>query len=88
MIFVDAGVWIARFYPTDQHHVRASQWLRQNRQPLITTDYIVDEALTVLKARGQAQRALELGRLFFDGSLAIIHYLSADEIERAWRIFQ
>jgi len=41
VIFVDTGAWIARFYSADQHHPVALHWFRQNRQPLVTTDYIV-----------------------------------------------
>jgi predicted nucleic acid-binding protein len=88
MIFVDTGGWIARFYPADQHHSEALQWFGQNRQVLITTDYIVDEALTLLKARGQLRRAFELGELFFSGKLTHVHYLTEEDILAGWAIFR
>ena len=88
MIFVDAGAWVGCFYPADQHHTAALRWLRQNQQPLITTDYVIDEALTVLKARGELQRALELGELFFGGNLSQVHYLTDSDILSAWQIFR
>lgn len=88
MIFVDTGAWIARFYPADQHHNKALAWFRQNRQVLVTTDYIVDEALTLLKARGQLRRAVELGGLFFGGKLTRLYYLTEDDILAGWEVFR
>ena len=51
-IFVDAGAWIARSNPRDQHHdtaVAMYTHLVQQRIPLLTTDYVVDEAVTRLR---------------------------------------
>ena len=67
MIFVDTGAWFASVMPSDRDHEAAGQWLSQNIQPLITTDYVIDETLTLLKARGQMGRAAALGEQFFRG---------------------
>lgn len=88
MIFIDAGGWIARFYSADQYHVAASRWFRQNKQTLVTTDYIIDEALTLMRARGEPRLALKLGALFFGGGLASIYYLTEDDIQAAWQVFR
>lgn len=45
MIFVDTGAWFASVVPSDIDHASASQWLNQNVEPLLTTDYIIDETL-------------------------------------------
>lgn len=42
MIFVDTGAWFASVVPSDADHASASQWLKQNSQPLLTTDYIIE----------------------------------------------
>ena len=65
MIFVDTVAWFASVVPSDRDHAAATRWPSQNTQPLITTDYIVDETLTLLKVRGQALRAALLGEQFF-----------------------
>ena len=80
MIFVDTGAWFASVVPTDRDHAVAVRWLRHNTQPLITTDYVVDETLTLLKARGQALRAETLGDEFFRGTLATMYYLTEADI--------
>ena len=69
-IFVDTGAWFARFVPTDPDHPAAKVWLDRNTSPLITTDYIVDELLTLLKVRGEYQRALEIGPNLFGARCA------------------
>ena len=48
MIFVDTGAWFASVMPSDREHQAAVQWLSQNIQPFITTDYVIDETLTLL----------------------------------------
>jgi predicted nucleic acid-binding protein len=88
MILVDTGAWFARFIPSDPDHAAAIAWLADNDEPLITTDYVIDETLTLMRARGQRRRAVEAGVLFFAGELAEIHYLTAVEIAAAWEVFR
>ncbi|HYP42369.1 MAG TPA: PIN domain-containing protein [Chloroflexia bacterium] len=91
MIFVDTGAWVAFVSPDDQYHRIANQWMRDNRQPFVTTDYVVDETLTLLKARGEPIRAQELGALLIDnnlGSFANLYYLVEDDILNAWQVFR
>ena len=76
MIFVDTGGWYGLSIPEDPNHLAATTWSVQNRHPLLTTDYVVDETLTLLKSRRQRAVALSLARQFFDGSLATIYYLT------------
>ena len=58
MIFVDTGAWFAAAVPSDPNHPAASRWLAGNNEPLLTTDYVVAETLTLLRARGEITRAL------------------------------
>ncbi len=50
-VFVDTGAWFAYFVRRDPDHSSAREWARTNRQPLITSDYVIDELLTLLKVR-------------------------------------
>jgi predicted nucleic acid-binding protein len=70
------------------HHATARAWLHANREALITTDYIVDETLTLLRRRNEPQRALELGDAFFAGSLTTLYILSEADLHQAWDIFR
>lgn len=87
MIFVDTGAWFASVIPTDADYAAASSWFSGNTEPLLTTDYVVDETLTLLRARGQTPRAISLGEEFFRGTLATVYYLTEADIRQSWIIF-
>ncbi|MGH9855808.1 MAG: type II toxin-antitoxin system VapC family toxin [Blastocatellia bacterium] len=57
-VFVDASAWFALVVPSDPNHIRAVDWLTANPAPLVTTDYVVDETLTLLRARDERNRAI------------------------------
>jgi hypothetical protein len=88
MIFVDTGAWYAGAVPDDDNYQMARQWLEGNAEPLLTTDYVVDETLTLLKMRGHAPLALDLGEALFAGELTDIVLITEDDIQQAWRVFQ
>jgi len=53
-LFVDAGAWFALRCRSDQDHVRAGDFFRGlEAEPflLYTTDYVVDEAVTLIRER-------------------------------------
>lgn len=66
----------------------AAAFLAANREPLLTTDYIVDETLTLLRARGERQRSLKLGEQFFMSRVAEVYQLTADDLLHAWKVFR
>ena len=74
--------------PGDPSHARTKAWFDSNTDSLVTTDYCVDETLTLLLARGRLPRALEAGRAFFEENIAQLHYVTPDQIRRAWILFQ
>jgi predicted nucleic acid-binding protein len=88
MVFVDTSAWFAFFLPVDVNHHRIARFVESNSQPLITTDYCIDETLTLLLARGETQRAIHAGRAFFQDGLARIHFVAEDQVCQAWIQFQ
>jgi predicted nucleic acid-binding protein len=88
MIFIDTSAWFARLVTDDPNHQAALAWSASNRERLITTDYIIDETLTLLRARGQHRSAIVFGESMFDAPIATIHYMTPDEIREAWRVFR
>ena len=88
MIFVDTGAWYASLVPNDPDHAKAVQWLAANHSALLTTDYVIDETPTLLRARGERKRALLLGARFFQHELAKIHKITAADLTLAWKTFQ
>ena len=87
-VFVDTGGWFGSLVPWDANHVAASGWLRANNRPLLTTDFIVDETLTLLRARGEPAIAFTLGASLFVGEIAQVYYLTEEDIVAAWNVFR
>ena len=88
MKFADTGGWFALFVPEDANHASALNRYAKQRQPLFTTNYVVDETLTLPRSRGQGAAALAVGQQFFDGTLATIYYLTEDDIQQSWQVFR
>ena len=87
LVFVDTSAWFAAVVPGDANHAAAVGWFAQNQRLLVTTDYVVDETLTLLRVRGQYRRAVMLGTKLFAGQLATVHYLKQEEICAGWLAF-
>jgi len=88
MILVDTSAWFASVVPSDTDYQVATLWMRQNTQPLLTTDYVIDQTLTLLRVRGHNSRAMALGEGFFTGKIATVYYLTEDDILLTWQVFR
>lgn len=88
MILVDSGGWFASVVTDDADNEITNLWFLKNREPLLVTDYIVDETLTLLRARGEYQKALEMGKLFFESSLVTVYFLTEDDVLQTWEVFK
>jgi predicted nucleic acid-binding protein len=87
MIFVDTGAWFATFVPRDSDHSAACTWLDQNTKPLVTSDYIIDELLTLLRIRGEGLRALPAGHALLSEAIARIEWVSQQDVRIGWDYF-
>jgi predicted nucleic acid-binding protein len=87
-VFVDTGAWFAYFVRRDPDHAAAVAWMRQNRQPLVTTDYVLDELLTLLKLRENHGVAVAAGEALLLQRVARIEQITIDDIARAWEVFR
>lgn len=88
MIFVDTGAWFAAVVPGDANFAVAMTWRTRNTIQLVTTDYIIDETLTLLRARGEFGRALRLGDDLFSERFAEIEWLSPTDVTEAWHVLR
>lgn len=86
MIFVDTSAWFAAYVPSDPQHAAVRKAV-ENDSRLVTTDYVIDETLTLLRVRGHSQRALSLGALLWESSVARLTYLQPADLQQAWSIF-
>jgi uncharacterized protein len=86
-IFVDTGAWYALIDKNDPDHSAASSFLRDNKIPLLTTNFIFDETVTLLRRRLGWSIAADFGRRLKDSHfVGLVSVTLADE-EKAWAIF-
>jgi predicted nucleic acid-binding protein len=89
-VFVDTGAWVALRYRRDQYHERArklAERLHRDRLGLVTTEWVLAEAVTLLKARGAVDHALALGEAILSGRLGHLVESTAERRGRAWELF-
>ena len=89
-VFVDTGAWVALRYGRDQYHARARALLRRLRAGglgLVTTEWVMAEAVTLLKARGAVDQALIFGEALQAGRLGYLVESTAERRRRAWELF-
>ena len=86
MIFVDTSAWFSAYVPSDPLHYRVQQLLSVSDR-IVTSDYVLDETVTLLKAHGHVDRALHFGPRLLEGRAAIFEYLQPHDIEQAWIVF-
>jgi predicted nucleic acid-binding protein len=84
-VFVDTGAWFAYFVRRDPDHRAATRWMQRNRQPLVTTDYILDELLTLLKVREYFRVAVAAGEARWQQQVAWSIAASACTAPRCYR---
>lgn len=76
MIFVDTGAWFARYIAGDVDHEAATAWFARIPDKLVTTDYVIDELLTLLKVRGYANVAYAVGGALWSGVACEVEYVT------------
>lgn len=89
-VFVDTGAWVALRYSRDQYHARARTILRRLRKDglgLVTTEWVLGETVTLLKARGAIDHALSLGDAIQSGRLGYLVEPTPDRRRRSWDLF-
>jgi predicted nucleic acid-binding protein len=92
VIFVDTGAWFAVAVRNDPDHTAAMTWLDGNREPLVTTDYILAETATLVRMRDKTARghrlAVRIATSLLNQEAAILERVTGRDLEQALRIFQ
>ena len=89
-VFVDTSAWVALRYRRDQYHDRArriADRLDREHLGLVTTDWVVGETVTLLKARGAVSEALVLGEAILGRRLGYLVDSTPERRARAWELF-
>jgi len=87
-VFVDTGGWFAYFVRRDSDHPAAVQWMKTNRLPLLTTDFVLDELSTLLKLRESYAVAVAVGNTLLHTGVTKVERVSEEDFTSAWIIFE
>ena len=69
LVFVDTSAWYALVDKSDHDHRSALNSVRNLTHPLITTNYVLDETLTLIKVKLGPRIAIEFGRKLWNQEL-------------------
>ena len=87
-IFVDTSAWYAIMDKTDQDHTVAVAKIQMVDRPLLTSNYILDEILTLLKTRLGSTIAIPFGQKLWNQEVSTLVRITEEDEARAWRIFR
>jgi predicted nucleic acid-binding protein len=87
MIFVDTSAWYAAYVPSDKFNRAVLKILNDASEPIVTSDFVVDETMTLLRIRGEDQRALSFGKDFLFDACARVEMIEFDDLKQAYQMF-
>ena len=87
-IFVDTSAWYAYFDKTNAEHTSAAQFMNHLTLPLITSNYIVDETLTLIQNRIGHHLAIQIGKQFLAEQIAQLARVTIHDEKAAFKIFR
>lgn len=86
-VFVDTGAWYALIDRKDPDHARVVPLFQANRGLLITSNFVVDETLTLLRYRLGWHIAHTFGEQMRTAALTRLVRISPADEDAAWEIF-
>ena len=89
-VFVDSGAFAALADRNDRHHREARRLLRRlarERRTLVTSTYVVDELLTLVRMRVGHAAAVRIGERLMQTRWCRIVEVSEDMRDAAWQLF-
>jgi predicted nucleic acid-binding protein len=90
-LFVDTSAWVAYADPADQWHAAASEALTASvgaRVMFVTTDYVLDETITLLLYHAGRRRAIDFGENVLKSRQVELVRVDSGIWEDAWQLFK
>jgi len=89
-VFVDTSGFLALWDASDAHHQAAVQLQKEligKRRRFLTSDYVLDESITLLKARHSQKAACDFIRAVSATQMVTVEWLGSDRFEAAAEFF-
>ena len=90
-VFVDTSAWAAYYDPSDRWHAAAQDAIQRSvhaRVTFVTTDYILDETLTLLLMHAGRGVAVQFGEAVQESRNVDLVHVSAAIWDQAWQMFR
>lgn len=90
-VFVDTSGWVALFVDNDKYHkksVSIFEEIKNSKALIYTSDYVVDETVTTILARGSHKQSLLAGEALFTSKIIKIVHVCPDYLQAAWELYQ
>lgn len=87
-IFIDTSAWYAIIDKTDRDHAAAVTKAQILDRPLLTSNYIFDEILTLLKTRLGPSIAIRFGQELWNQKVSTLVRITEEDEARAWALFR
>jgi len=86
-IFIDTSALYALLDKSDANHRVAVKFKDSLAHPLVTSNYITDEIITLAKNRLGYEVALDIGQKLWDESITKLIHVTLQDERKAWKIF-
>jgi predicted nucleic acid-binding protein len=86
-LFVDTGAWYALADRSDPAHRRAVRFYRKCERPLVTTEYVFAETMSLLTKRLGKQVAVRFGEALRASARVTIEPVAEGVRDSAWNLF-
>lgn len=86
-LFVDTGAWYALADRNDPDHQRVGDFLKAQTLRLVTTNFVFDESVTLIRYRLGFAAAKTFGEQLLRASIANVLAIGRRDEIRAWEIF-
>jgi len=86
-IFVDTGAWYAYFNGSDPDHAAVTHLFGEWKGRLLTTEYIFDEVVTLVRIRVGHAQACRVGEALRGGAVVRLIDVTPADIRSAWQRF-
>jgi predicted nucleic acid-binding protein len=90
-LFVDTSAWAALYDASDKYHLYATQGVSNlvgHSVSFVTTDYVLDETVTLLMKRNGKHAAVRYGKWVLTAENIELVYIDNNIWQSAWEMFQ
>lgn len=90
-IFVDTSAWLALNDRNDRYHedsIKKAATIKNKKISLITSDYVIDESLTIIRFRVSHEAAVLFGESVFNSNIIQSVNITGDDKFASWELFK